>query len=127
MLQAISSSIVDQTATLVSSHFSRFIYSLYEKTFPLSAPQAVGRVTPRRGRRQLPFGDLGRPNAEHLVSQTHVLSNGDLPAFNSAACSFSPSPTGVRRSERQRLRQERGGVRLRQLGHDSAADAVGVW
>ena len=130
VLQAISSAVVDQTATILSSHFNRFVYLLYERSFPLLLPEEQGRFLPRRGRRQTSFrgGSCRLSSAEVLVPQTHALSTGNLPAFNLSAPGPLPSSlAAARSSERLRLRRERdvaGGL----AGHDSsAAVAVGGW
>jgi hypothetical protein len=48
VLHAISKAIVDQTATLITGHFSKFIYSLYNRSFTTAA--AISSISaPRRG------------------------------------------------------------------------------
>ena len=48
VLHAISKAIVDQTATLISNHFSKFIHSLYNRSFPIAAALS-STPAPRRG------------------------------------------------------------------------------
>jgi ribonuclease HI len=48
VLHAISKAIVDQTATLLTGHFSKFIHCLHNRTFPINA--ALSSIpAPRRG------------------------------------------------------------------------------
>jgi len=113
VLHAISGAIVDQTATLITSHFNRFIYSLYDTEFPLALSGARGSLSSRQGRR------LGRPrcgghvaglDAAPLGLQTHVVSNGEpsLPvdAALGVALPAGPSRSSERVRQRERVRLE---------------------
>ena len=65
-LHAMTSAIVDSTASILSEHFVKFIHSLHHKSFPFVLSQGDAEMTfSRRGRRARPHlstvGHLGAP------------------------------------------------------------------
>ena len=113
VLHAISGAIVDQTATLVTSHFNRFIYSLYDKEFPVVLSGARGSLSTRQGRRLVHPRCGGRSaglDSAPLGLRTHVVSNGESSfpgdAAPGVALSAGPSRSSERVRQRDRVRLE---------------------
>jgi len=124
VLHAISGAILDQTATLITSHFNRFIYSLYDKEFPLASSGGRGNPSSRQGRR------LGHPRcgghaagleSAPLSLQTHVVSNGE-PSFPVDAAPGVALSAGLPRSSERVRHRDR--VRLELARQASAVESA---
>ena len=96
-LHAMTSAIVDSTASLLSEHFVKFIHSLHHKSFPFVLSQGAAELTSRphgRGARShVPNPVLGLPSVSSPVAVAGTSTNwlSDLPPSLAAAAASSPS------------------------------------
>jgi hypothetical protein len=113
VLQAISSAIVDQTASILTTHFSKFTYALHSREFPCVLSQGASTtVSSRRRLRRL--GRCALSDTPHSLVADHT---DPVPAeilTPASSCSRAPLPTAalpkVRMSERLRIRATGGGT-----------------
>ncbi len=91
VLQAMSSAIVDQSAAILTCHFSKFIHALHSSSFPLGLPPVQ---VPRR---------FGRRSAHQLISASpvrddsveSVRSGNDLISCSQSSTSASSASASV--------------------------------
>jgi ribonuclease HI len=81
VLHAISKAIVDQTATLITGHFTKFIYSLYNRSFPITA--AISSVSAHRR------GNARRFRHSSVIPLAPVVPRGAAESSLSASCVHS--------------------------------------
>jgi hypothetical protein len=108
VLNAMCAAIVDQTAIILTSHFSQFITLLHNQSFPLVLAVAASQPFSQRSSR----GALGRSQNAALSSQSQPVE--PMPPIHadpgSPATPQSTRPPLSRSSERIRLRSGGGGL-----------------
>jgi hypothetical protein len=107
VLNAMCAAIVDQTATILTSHFSQFITVLHNQSFPLVLASASQPLSQRSSRRALfPSQNAALSSLSQPVEPTPPIHA----ASGSLVLPQSTPPQLSRSSERIRLRGDRGGV-----------------
>jgi hypothetical protein len=107
ILQAMSAAIVDQTASVLTTHFAQFIFNLYVREHPfILSPSALGTVSSRR---RLRHGSV--PHSRAVDHDFYAPTEDPTPIVPSPPAPSPPfTEARVRSSERIRNRVGRGGV-----------------
>lgn len=110
VLQAISSAIVDQTASILTTHFAQYTHDSYARAFPCVLPRSVPDTTSSR-RRKRRFGSASR----HQAVNYDALAPFEYPApvVSCLPVTITKPPVtfpAVRTSERIRARVRGGSV-----------------
>jgi hypothetical protein len=122
VVQAMSSAIVDQSAAILTCHFSKFIHSLHSSAFPLGLPLAQAPLKISRGQVDRPFSGAHASGGDHRVTDrasnffAHSLtpsSSVSIADSSSHAVSGSLVPAiPVRSSDRLRAQGPRRSYRV---------------
>ncbi len=109
VLHAMSAAVVDQTATILTIHFSRFLNDLHAKVFPHVLAQGPGVTAPLRHRSRIRRSTLtgGTLQADAMLDSLsqHSSSAALTPALSQVSAPSLPVLTpSVRQSERLRMK-----------------------
>ncbi len=86
VLHAISSAIVDQTASILTTHFSKFTYAFYSREFPCVLPQGASTtVSSRRRLRRLGICALRNTHHSLPADYNDPVPTGDLAHVSSCS------------------------------------------
>jgi hypothetical protein len=99
VVQAMSSAIVDQSAAILTYHFSKFIHSLHASAFPLGLPSAQTSQRYSRGQIDRPFSSACASRGGHSVTDrdSDFIAQSSAPASSVSLADLSsraaPGPT----------------------------------